>query len=734
MGTIKKFPTDLKCHKYEIERIGRRLGYKCRPIIYEMVDSEHMSELAAFSGYPQRYHHWTFGQESYQLKTKLTKFDMGTIYEMVVPTHPCYAYLLETNLLVDHKAVMAHVIGHKDFFDNNQWFTKGVPDNMHSLLAENANVIDELRAEIGRVPVDRFIEWCMSIDNMIDILDPSIKRLPVREKTRRGKKKDKREPSRVKVPNGLPAYLDNILNPPELVKEKQKQIDVEEKRESDIERGLIIPESPVRDIMGFLCEHASLEPWQSEILRIIHQESHDLWVGAQTQIMNEGWASISESDIMVGECAGDASEMCTFAKHYSGVLRPNGGIQPYLLGRDLWQDIRWRWDTGRHGPLHDDCDHVEIVDRWDEFAAFKMIVDRHGIDNVYSPAFVRDWTEFCTLISMTQNDEGATPAAFFLKENWINEWLALRNADKTVEDFRRKLTKASLADQEITSRMDQAKLPSDSPMRFKFRYEICKQNRFDSDLDWTEEEITSKLDYLEKLRRFRKRFDEGVLKKVLWIIPDSWIEWARKYPAKIELGRGREKMFEVRETYNDVSFIREFFTPDFCEKKGFFTIGVGKYYDQNTYRERDVYVAKSKDFEKIRDAIISSRLNVGQPKIELVDANLNNNRELLLVYRSDGRGDIGPHEDIPQVLFRLYHVWGHNKPIHLETIRTIYPAKRSPWDDWRPGGRVGPVDEGPIRQIIRWTLKGITYEEKEIEFKNAHPLTQAIYQELVSKK
>ncbi len=734
MSKNMKFPTDLKCHKYEIERIGRRLGYKFRPIVYEMVDSEHMSELAAFHGYPERYHHWTFGQESYQLKTQLTRFGLGTIYEMVVPTHPCYAYLLDTNLLLSQKSVMAHVVGHKDFFDNNFWFVNGVPDNLHRIFADNANKIDEFRAQVGRPAVDNFIERCLSLDNMIDILDASLRRLPFRDGGNSHDGKLPKEPFRIKTRGDFAPYLDKILNPPELLEKKQKVIDLEEKRESDILRGLLIPESPVRDIMGFLYKYSSLEPWQREIVRIIGQESHDLSVGAQTQIMNEGWASTSEALIMVDELAGDASEMSCFARHYSSVLRPGQGINPYLLGRDLWQDIKWRFDTGRHGTIYDECKQIDIIDRWDEFIVFKVLAERYGTKNLLSnESFKRDWSEFCTLIEETMSGRGAILPAFFCKNGWVVEWLALDSVEATLEDFQRKLTKVSLAEQEIAAIMEKADLTCDDPLRFKFRYEVCKSNKFDPDLDWTEEEVISKIDYLLKLRKFRNGFDDNLIKRSSYIIPESWIDWVNRYGDKVELGRGQDKMFEVRGTYNDVSFIREFFTEEFCQKKGFFTIGIAEEFDQNSWTTQDVYVAKSKNFEKIREAIISSRLNLGGPKIELVDANFNNNRELLLVYRADGRGDLDV-PDIPEVLSRLYHVWGYNKPVHLETFETKYPSKAPWYDRWRPDGSPAPPKDRPTRKVLRWTLTGAVFERKEIMLKDAHPVTRAIYIDLLYSK
>ena len=82
-----------------------------------------MNEVAAYGGFPVRYPHWRFGMEFEQL-TKSYEYGLSKIYEMVINNNPAYAYLLEGNSLVDQKLVMAHVLGHVDFFKNNYSFSQ----------------------------------------------------------------------------------------------------------------------------------------------------------------------------------------------------------------------------------------------------------------------------------------------------------------------------------------------------------------------------------------------------------------------------------------------------------------------------------------------------------------------------------------------------------------------------------------------------------------------------------
>ena len=104
-----------------IKGLAEGYGLDFFEVIYEMVTYEEMNMLAAYGGFPTRYPHWRWGMEYLQMQ-KSYEYGLSKIYEMVINTDPSYAYLLDNNLVVDQKLVMAHVYGHVDFFKNNLWF------------------------------------------------------------------------------------------------------------------------------------------------------------------------------------------------------------------------------------------------------------------------------------------------------------------------------------------------------------------------------------------------------------------------------------------------------------------------------------------------------------------------------------------------------------------------------------------------------------------------------------
>lgn len=118
---------------------------------------------------------------------------------------------------------------------------------------------------------------------------------------------------------------------------------------------------------------------------------------------------------------------------------------------------------------------------------------------------------------------------------------------------------------------------------------------------------------------------------------------------------GREKIFEIRRTHNDVTFIDHYFIRDFAEKHGY--IG----YDENQKLE----VQREGAFRKLKEELLQNLSNRGQPRLSVVNGNFQGNGGLLLTHDSDGRElDFAKAR---ATLQNLHKIW--NKPVHLETMR-----------------------------------------------------------------
>ena len=202
-----------------------------------MVNYEQMNMLAAYEGFPVRFRHWKWGME-YERLSKSYAWGLHKIYELVINTRPCYAYLLSSNSNLDHKLVVAHVYAHADFFKNNAWFAH-TDRRMLDTMANHASKVAQMAERHGYERVERFIDVCLSVNNLIDPHLPYVKKSGAT---------NTKEEDGVQV-HKIPArnYMDRYINPEEEV-ERQK----EEFRKQQEERKRRFPVEPERDIMLFL--------------------------------------------------------------------------------------------------------------------------------------------------------------------------------------------------------------------------------------------------------------------------------------------------------------------------------------------------------------------------------------------------------------------------------------------------------------------------------------------------
>jgi stage V sporulation protein R len=384
---LAQLPPYLHDIQKEIEAHGKAFGLDFWDVEFEILDYKRMQEVAAYSGFPVRYPHWRFGMEFEHL-TKSHIYGLSKIYEMVINNNPAYAYLLEGNSLVDQKMVIAHVLGHVDFFKNNYFFSK-TNRRMIDGMANHATRVRRHMERLGVDKVETFIDSCLCLENLIDPMSPFI--------VRRGPERPESsaEPAEtVEIPKlRAKSYMDRFINPPEYVESQRRKME----RERDKPRRN--PPEPERDVLAFLLQNAPLEPWELDVLEIVRAEAYYFAPQRQTKIMNEGWASFWHGKIMT-EKALKASEIIDYADHNSGVLATAPGQwNPYKVGIELFRHIEERWDKGRFGREWDDCQNSDQRRAWDKrlglgrkkiFEVRKLYNDVTFIDEFFTQEFCEE--------------------------------------------------------------------------------------------------------------------------------------------------------------------------------------------------------------------------------------------------------------------------------------------------------------------------------------------------------
>jgi stage V sporulation protein R len=154
------------------------------------------------------------------------------------------------------------------------------------------------------------------------------------------------------------------------------------------------------------------------------------------------------------------------------------------------------------------------------------------------------------------------------------------------------------------------------------------------------------------LRHIEERWDKGRFGK-------EWNECA-DYEARRtwdkRLGLGRQKIFEVRKLYNDVTFLDEFFTEEFCREEKFFSFSMNE--------RSGNYEIDSREFQKVKQKLLFQLTNFGEPFIFVEDANHDNRGELLLRHRHEGT-DLH-EENAKATLVALERNW--RRPVNLLSI------------------------------------------------------------------
>jgi stage V sporulation protein R len=396
MSTItvsRPYPAELRRMQDEIEEIARGYGLDFFETIFEVLSYEEINEVAAYGGFPTRYPHWRFGME-YEELSKGYSYGLQKIYEMVINNDPCYAYLLECNALMDQKLVMAHVYGHCDFFKNNIYFSH-THRKMMDQMANHANRVRSHMDKHGVDEVESFIDACLSIEDLIDIHSPGIKRRADRPRMVAGEEEEEQEATgRFNSKH----YMDDFMNPRAAL-----AAEIKRRQQDKLEARRRFPESPEQDVLLFLMEYAPLENWQRDVLSIIRDEAYYFAPQAQTKIMNEGWASYWHSTIMTKH-AMTSAEVVDYADHHSGTVATHPGrINPYKLGIELFRDIEERWNTGRFGGEYDECDDRDKKANWNRnlglgrqkiFQVRKVYNDVTFIDEFLTPEFCRSQKMF----------------------------------------------------------------------------------------------------------------------------------------------------------------------------------------------------------------------------------------------------------------------------------------------------------------------------------------------------
>ncbi len=288
---------------------ARAIGLEPCETAFIEVPADTLYDVAAY-GLPGMYSHWSFGQSRWRSKGE---FDVGLskIHELVTHTLPAYAYLLDHNNLSEHIFVMAHVMGHSDFFLRNIFLREARTD-MLPLLREATARFQRYEFEYGLSSVERLLDLAHALMWHVEPL-PAPKPAAARKDA---------------APRS--AYADLITDRP-----PQKQTPDEQLADRRRQRW----GTPCPDPLAFLIAQAPIEAWERDVLQVVREVGLHYRPQIRTKVMNEGWAVRACLKIL-GELELPEPTYLAAAQLHAQVARPDPlHLNPYWLGWRLFEHL-----------------------------------------------------------------------------------------------------------------------------------------------------------------------------------------------------------------------------------------------------------------------------------------------------------------------------------------------------------------------------------------------------------
>ncbi|ELZ25005.1 stage V sporulation protein R-like [Halosimplex carlsbadense 2-9-1] len=591
----QRIAADLEAPVDEANNLARKFGLDPYEVNYWIVDYDEMNELIAYGGFQQRYPHWRWGMQ-YDRQQKQGQFLGGKAFEIVNNDDPSHAFLQESNTVADQKAVITHVEAHADFFANNEWFGMFAENpNAAAMLARHADAIEGFMTdpEIDRGEVEKWIDHVLTLEDNID------QHVPYEPIDTRIDLIDEHDT----------ADVAEQLEELDLSDEVKGQVFTEEwlEAQTDEEEGATFPAEPEKDVLGFLRKHGmqydgdaakatEMADWQKDVLEMLRREAYYFAPQKMTKVMNEGWAAYWESAMMTGETFAGDDEFVLYADHMAKVLG-SSGLNPYKLGLEIW------------GYVENTTNRREVVERLlrVEGVTWRNFHDTVDFERVLE--LVEPDSEMASVVEHLDELDPEDPRVD------AEALAAAQDGELDVETYPWKvLTYEGLAER---------------------HYSLTKpQNRG----------FVSRVSQEELERVSRYMFDDARYGSV----EDAL--------AEVDYARGWDRMREIRESHNDVTFLDEFLTQEFVDENDYFTYE----YTQST----GDYRVTSTDYTDVKKKLMLQFTNFGKPTVVVEDGNYNNRNELLLAHQYNGVVlDIAQAKD---TLKRVFELWG--RPVNLKTI------------------------------------------------------------------
>jgi len=361
-------------------------------IEFDIIPPQKMLEIMSYR-VPTNISNWKYGRDYERLRTIHENIDAGLPYEVVINSDPARAYLMKSNPFAVQILVMAHVVGHVGFFTMNRHY-KNSRQDIIEIMSEAAKRINKYEKMFGLNEIEMTIDAAHALQ---------LHSSPFESETEAEKRIRIFEQTKQELHAGGIAEFNDLSG----IGIKQEKI------KGDIElfnqklwRSLKLktPVEPTEDILRYIIDNSRiLEDWQKDILEILRLEGQYYWPTIKTKFMNEGFATYVHEHIMDKLFREDLLGPSDHAQYnFSNALvkamNPKG-MNPYLVGSEIWKNVIKRWDKGRHGSDYNNCMDIKAKKEWDTgdmkghkkmMEVMKSYTDWFFMQDFLTPELVKD--------------------------------------------------------------------------------------------------------------------------------------------------------------------------------------------------------------------------------------------------------------------------------------------------------------------------------------------------------
>jgi stage V sporulation protein R len=327
-----KHPTDwsvelLAEYDERICELAKSEGLDWYPIQYEVCDYYSMIGHMSYHGLPTHYGHWSFGKAFERTHQMYNLGAEGLPYELIINSNPSIAYLMKENPAYLQILIMAHCVGHSDFFKNNRMFGDTRPDTVIQRM-RNAKKRIQGYTEDTNIGVE-------AVEGVLDAAHA------IQFQTHRR-------------PGGVATHEELYRKYVDLINDDEDGV----WKSFDIRK---IPLEPDYDVLGFITEHGNLERWKVDVINIVRDEAKYFMPQMQTKICNEGWASYIHYRIL-HKLDLPQEYHIPFLKSHNQVLRPHiGGLNPYHIGFEIFKKIEERHGFDECLTAREICNDASLI-------------------------------------------------------------------------------------------------------------------------------------------------------------------------------------------------------------------------------------------------------------------------------------------------------------------------------------------------------------------------------------